>query len=234
MIVFGGNNIQKQTSRVDSCTLKRIGTLGFSFNIGACTTTPNDEIYLCFDSKLINGCRVGLEPTGQFEETERGFFSHYNTRIAASSTEILAVGQFRGEFNHANVEKIETKHRIWKPLLDYPYADSISQAPILYHVDSFYVFGGYDRTNNKLVSAIARFTVSSGKWSKPGELTTKRRNHGAILIDGSFIVIGGLNDNPTERCTTGEKVKCVDQEPLLNNYYSYPELFLVNSNYCPE
>ena len=138
MIVFGGSTHRDQVSRVESCTLKRIGTLAFSFNVGACTSTPADDIYLCFDNKLINGCRVGSEPTGNYAETERAFYGHYNTRIAASTTEILAVGQFRDGQSHANVEKIELGMRTWKPLLAYPFAESMAQAPILYHTDSFY------------------------------------------------------------------------------------------------
>ena len=53
-------------------------------------------------------------------------------------------------------------------------------------------------------------------------------------MNDSVMVVGGLNDNPTEKCLLADEVECLEQEPILTNYYSYPELFLVDQNYCRE
>ena len=47
MIIFGGHNEQRQISRLDDYKLKRIGSLDFDHENGACSVM-NGEIYLCF------------------------------------------------------------------------------------------------------------------------------------------------------------------------------------------
>ena len=63
MMIFGGTNnvdYDKQISVVDSCGLKRVGTLPMYFNMGACNTFKNidgeDETLLCFDYTYSQDC----------------------------------------------------------------------------------------------------------------------------------------------------------------------------------
>ena len=48
MIVFGGWYEERQISRLDGFKLKRIGSLDFDHEDGACSVM-HGEIYLCFD-----------------------------------------------------------------------------------------------------------------------------------------------------------------------------------------
>ena len=111
----------------------------------------------------------------------------------------------------------------------------------------------HPKISNKLIETIGRFDTELSEWISAGTLSArvtvililtshlvatlflvKRRLHGAIIINGSVLVVGGLNDNPTEKCLLGDRVNCSEQEPILTNYYSYPELFLVQQTYCSE
>ena len=86
--IYGGYKNEKtyQISKVEDCTLKRIGSLPFSHMNGACPAT-HDQLFLCFDffstgsEKL---CRVATEPTGPFSEIEKSNYSHMYTRSATN------------------------------------------------------------------------------------------------------------------------------------------------------
>ena len=66
-----------------------------------------------------------------------------------------------------------------------------------------------------------------------------------MIFDGSdIIVVGGDNRNidpgshglmKTEKCTIAEgQMNCVEQDPELENYENYPEIFLVEEGFCKE
>ena len=57
-----------EKSRVEDCSLNRIGSLSFTFHVGACTTTGDDQIFLCFDDKNTQGCRYSNDPLSHFQE----------------------------------------------------------------------------------------------------------------------------------------------------------------------
>ena len=113
----------------------------------------------------------------------------------------------------------------------------IFYAPII-HVDgAFYVIGG--RTGHEIYSkTIARLDSISYEWSKPGDLIKGRRGHNAIFDGSDIIIVGGYDGRyslTTEKCTiSGDKVTCVEQDPALQDYSYYPELFLVEEGYCKE
>ena len=119
-----------------------------------------------------------------------------------------------------------------------PYKESsfIVLAPII-HVDgAFYVIGGLTISNN-FSKTIARLDSSSYEWSKAGDLTSGRHSHNAIFDGSDIIVIGGFGGFGvplnTEKCSIAkDKVTCIEQEPSLLNYKDYPELFLVEENFC--
>merc|ERR1711976_521531 len=135
-----------------------------------------------------------------------------------------------GHTQHARVEFFDFEEEKWTYMYsNYPFASSISRAPVLYHSDAFYVIGGYDYNEGTDISTIGRFKDS--KWTEVGSLQSGRRAHGAVLDENSFYVIGGMSDAgdllPTKKCEIYEYgVNCVDQAPVLPDYANYPELFM--------
>ena len=68
-----------------------------------------------------------------------------------------------------------------------------------------------------------------------GELNQGRRGHNAIVVQGEILVVGGKYETgvKTERCIEADgQIRCNSQEPELENYEFYPELFAVPDNYC--
>ena len=75
--------------------------------------------------------------------------------------------------------------------------------------------------------------VQPWTWTMVGRLKLARSGHSVIEVNGEFLVVGGLHDKKTERCTLVKgKVTCVAQEPMLYDYMMWPELFLVESDFC--
>ena len=114
----------------------------------------------------------------------------------------------------------------------------IFAAPIIYHSNAFYVFGGYvDRSSSKIVG---RLDASTLTWTKAGELNYARDSHGAIFNGERIIVAGGcgLNDCElkTESCSVEENgvVNCIEQAPTLDYYVDYPEMYLVDDAFCKD
>ena len=60
MFVFGGWDEKRQISKVENCTLKRIGTLPMDFRSGACNTYQGRKgewhVLLCFGIDDKTGC----------------------------------------------------------------------------------------------------------------------------------------------------------------------------------
>ena len=124
------------------------------------------------------------------------------------------------------VELYLTAHMAWFSVGSYPYADKyLYLAPILYHIDSFYVFAGYD-DNGAESKVIGRFFAPTQTWSKAGELKAARYGHGVIFDGHQFIVAGGVGTFNTESCTVDEDgVQCRELSLQLVNYYYYPEMY---------
>ena len=105
------------------------------------------------------------------------------------------------------------------------------KAPIIY-VDAFYVLGGQDRFGQGELKVIGRLDKNN-RWSRAGNLAKARYGHGAVFIDGFFLVVGGYQNYQTEKCSLREgAVSCTSQDPTLSYYYRYPELFLVSDSFC--
>ena len=78
---------------------------------------------------------------------------------------------------------------------------------------------------------------NNNRWSRAGNLAETRYGHGAVFIDGFFLVIGGGNTYPkykqTEKCSLQQgAVSCTSQEPSFSDYSFYPELFMVADSFC--
>ena len=114
----------------------------------------------------------------------------------------------------------------------------IYRAPIIHVEGAFYVIGGVTGSTG-YSKTIARLDSISYEWSKAGDLISGRYGHNAIFDGSNIIVIGGYAGSgvslKTEKCSIAEdKVTCIEQDPSLVNYSFYPELFLVEEDYCKE
>ena len=109
----------------------------------------------------------------------------------------------------------------------------IAWAPIVFIDGYFFVIGGYtDATYYD--KTIGRLDATTMRWSKSGNLVNGRYGHNAIYDGSSLIVVGGRDGSlKTEKCTiSNDQVSCTAQNPSLENYYYYPELFLVPFDFC--
>jgi len=160
-------------------------------------------------------------------------------RIGSNNDHVLAIGAGNA---HAKVEMLSTAQNTWEKLDDYPYGDkNLFWAPIVHIDGSFYVVGG--RTARlPYETTIAKLDANSREWSRVGDLSSGRRAHAAIFDGTYLIVVGGQVDDsddsgaqsqPTERCSiASDEVTCVEQSPSLHGYEIYPELFLVQHDFC--
>ena len=86
------------------------------------------------------------------------------------------------------------------------------------------------------ITTIGKLDANS-RWSKAGDLLTARSGHGAIFDGEYLIVVGGYKGNSdplkTEKCEFGDDgITCTEQSPSLYGYRNYPELFLVEKDFC--
>ena len=94
-LVFGGakGDDRRQISRLSGCDLRRIGTLEFDHQVGACTSVNDEKIYLCFNSNYNapigdrKKCRYANKPLAAFTEAASSKHGHIGTSIAASECE---------------------------------------------------------------------------------------------------------------------------------------------------
>ena len=114
----------------------------------------------------------------------------------------------------------------------------ICQAPAVFTGDAFYIVGGkeskYGGSIGTNSNTIGRLDAFMKVWSQAGSLINARSEHSAIYYASSLMVVGGFSGQfSTEKCTINEtQVTCVEQDPKLIDYYGYPALFLVPSDFC--
>ena len=109
----------------------------------------------------------------------------------------------------------------------------IYSAPVVHYKSAFYIFGGYTSKNGNNENRIARLDSNNFTWSLVGELNQGRSGHNIIEIQDQILVVGGAYKFKTERCNFVEgKIHCTEQEPKLEYYTLFPELFAVPKDYC--
>ena len=70
-------------------------------------------------------------------------------------------------------------------------------------------------------------------WTKAGELKNPRDEHNVVFDGSNFLVFGGSGTKKTEKCTIlNNQMTCTEQTPELTNFSIYPELFLVQIDFC--
>ena len=70
----------------------------------------------------------------------------------------------------------------------------------------------------------------SWTWSTVGQLNSARSAHDIILVEDTFLVIGGMNAKPNEACLLKNGEFTCEITSYMNNYVN-PILFLVNDTY---
>ena len=102
--------------------------------------------------------------------------------------------------------------------------------------NSFWIFGGKSSSGNHAgyTSIIARYCMKVESWFQAGRLNHARSGHGAIELGSNFLIVGGAGNLMTEKCEIGKDntVECTDQQPSLDRYVAYPELFHVPNDFC--
>ena len=85
---------------------------------------------------------------------------------------------------------------------------------IIFIEDSFYVIGGY--IDGMFSDTIGRLNAQTRKWSRAGQLITRRDQHGTIFDGSSLLVVGGIGlrrNLKTETCKISNgQVSCEEQE----------------------
>ena len=115
-------------------------------------------------------------------------------------------------------------------------ANMLWYAPVIYHLNAFYVFGGWVTGSTNI---IAKLDASTTTWSDVGRLQQARYIHSVIHNGANFIVVGGAHLSPpddtvfgTETCTDNEgSINCTIQTPYLVGYRG-SELSLVEGDFC--
>ena len=75
-----------EIAKLDGCSLKKIGTLPFTFQRGGCANRQN-EFYLCFDTYGDHRtCYVSNEPTGPFTTVSKSTYQHTAVRVALNDS----------------------------------------------------------------------------------------------------------------------------------------------------
>ena len=110
----------------------------------------------------------------------------------------------------------------------------LARAAVIHAWRHFYVIGGWAGYEMDKTDIIARLDTINYEWSMAGRLTTARYWHGATVVDDIVLVVGGDGNLKTERCAKSENdnIECVEQEPRLYFYYKWPEMFIVDGDYC--
>ena len=89
MVVFGGENFERQISVLDGCQLTKKGELPFDLYTGACAQRDDAEIFLCFtdisDDSTYKNCHLSNSPFENFSKLPSSTYDHGLTRVAVTS-----------------------------------------------------------------------------------------------------------------------------------------------------
>ena len=147
---------------------------------------------------------------------------------------MVAVGSV--EPNNLRGEKFEDGN--WSDIEPPPVPISYGMYAVVFHVGNFYYFGG--TTLSGPVDDILGLNEASWTWSKLGKLNSLRYGHSAILVENTFMVIGGQSRitrsnfrvKSNEACRlTDNKFSCTEASSKLTKYVFRPLCFLVNDDY---
>ena len=138
---------------------------------------------------------------------------------------LVAVGH---EYSRKS-EVFENDMGMWIPIDEFPIDDwRLWQHAALYNAGHHYFFGG-ERGQYEPLKSIYRLEESTWKWSDCGEMTSGRRSHSVILVEGRFMLIGGVQEKKNEACLLKNDEFSCTQFTSSFDYYK-PVLYLVDQN----
>ena len=92
MFVFGGSGQRRRISAVESCQLKKKGTLNFDLETSACAQRDNYEVIICFASPdRMKICLQAGGPLQPFKKFTKSNYGHLDIRIAVTSSKLSFV-----------------------------------------------------------------------------------------------------------------------------------------------
>ena len=99
---------------------------------------------------------------------------------------------------------------------------------MIFDAGNFYYFGGVGAT-----TSILRLNAATWTWSNVGSLNSPRLAHGVILVENTFMVIGGGDGTKAnEACILNDGgFTCEEKSSSLTQYQHSPLLFVVDDNY---
>jgi len=164
---------------------------------------------------------------------------HYISKLASYKNQPFIVGHFEPYAGNSKTEVFNVDTKTWSQMADYPFHDSINGYSAVSIKDSVIIFGG-DTIGLSTTTKVAKFT--NDQWELIGNLVEKRTGHRAITNGFSVVNVGGREEPAitylmsTEVWSNANR-KTYDgaaQEPLLWDYFEYPELFLVDYKFCTQ
>jgi len=135
----------------------------------------------------------------------------------------------------------------WTAVAEYPYADFIYGAPMIYYEgsDEFLIIGGqgpFVRDDFRIYNRIAAYSPISNAWTLKGNLLTKRRHAAVHEISNGLLIIGGfMSEGVADRADMYRAEKCVyDNNEFTCNYVydfgrsvPYGETYIVDATNVP-
>ena len=86
-----------------------------------------------------------------------------------------------------------------------------------------------------MTNQIAKLDGTTFEWEDVGSMQAIRYLHNVIVIQDTFLVVGGEGRRNTERCSydsSENRFTCQKHPLTLRDYADYPELFAVQSDFC--
>ena len=130
--------------------------------------------------------------------------------------------------DHKKGEKFDNGN--WTDIEEAPVRTRFAQSAVVFTAGNFYYFGGLDKGTT--LSSILCLNATTWTWSKVGKLNSARYSNGVILVEDTFMVLGGSGRQQNEACRLKDgKFICEEKTSKLENYYNNALLFLVKDNY---
>ena len=134
-----------------------------------------------------------------------------------------------GDSYNKKSEKFEGE--IWSEIQEPPIdAPTIHSYAVIFYGSNHYFFGGYSAGNE--LSSILALQKKYWTWSNVGKMKTTRAYHEVILIGNRFMLIGGDYIKKNEACQLFyHQFNCTEFSSSLQDYFSFPILYLVDDDY---
>merc|ERR1711915_590787 len=120
----------------------------------------------------------------------------------------------------------------WTRLEDFPNADFLSI--FLYSTvtveETMYLIGGKGHMNKV---SLGRRSGSGISWSRGKNLLIPRDGHRSVVLGQSIFNVGGIGTFETESWEITDDAKRYRHQPVLDRFQYYPEIFVVDAEYCP-